>query len=195
MPDPDIDEITKVIEKDLSVSYKLLKLINSPAIRPKYEISSIKQAVVLLGLIEIKKWIFVLALKGLSAEKSDQATKEIIYLSLTRAKLGELIGIAKDRQSESSKYFLLGMFSLIDALLHMPLKSVLAELPLASELKDAIEGRENELKRVLDLIIAIERMELSNRILELELTSSLNEDLLFSLYSKASIWASWLLKE
>lgn len=192
MPVPDIDHITKVIEKDLSISYKLLKLINSPSIRPKYEVSSIKQAVVLLGLIEIKKWIYVLAIKG--AHTDNFAINEIIQLSLTRAKLGELIG-ASQGQQVSSKYFLLGMFSLIDAILQVPLEKVLSELPLAVDIKEALLGTENELKEVLDLIKGMESIQIVNSKNPKQIPSTLSEIELFSLYSKATLWANKLLKE
>src|SRR5690606_31567372 len=54
--EPSLDRITELIERDISLSYKLLKLINSPAYRPKQKINSIRQAIVLLGLIELEKW-------------------------------------------------------------------------------------------------------------------------------------------
>lgn len=194
MPVPDIDHITNVIEKDLSISYKLLKLINSPTIRPKYEVSSIKQAVVLLGLIEIKKWIYVLSIKGVG-ENEDESSKEIIHLSLTRAKLGELLGRYMGiPQIESSKYFLLGMFSLVDTILRVPMEKVLLELPLSNEIKSALTGVDGDLKNVLDLIKSLERMELSSKLFQ-TFTPTLTEADLFSIYSEANVWADKLMKE
>lgn len=193
MPVPDIDHITHVIEKDLSISYKLLKLINSPTIRPKYEVSSIKQAVVLLGLIEIKKWIYVLSIKGVG--ESDEASKEIIHLSLTRAKLGELLGKYMGiKPIESSKYFLLGMFSLIDTILRVPIDKVLAELPLSADIKSALTGTDGDLYYVLELIKSLERMQLSNKLFS-TLTPNLTESNLFEIYSEANIWADKLMRE
>lgn len=193
MPVPDIDHITHVIEKDLSISYKLLKLINSPTIRPKYEVSSIKQAVVLLGLIEIKKWIYVLSIKGVG--DSDEASKEIIHLSLTRAKLGELLGKYMGiKPIESSKYFLLGMFSLIDTILRVPIDKVLAELPLSADIKSALTGTDGDLYYVLELIKSLERMQLSNKLFS-TLTPNLTESNLFEIYSEANIWADKLMRE
>lgn len=194
MPVPDIDHITEVIEKDLSISYKLLKLIKSPTIRPKYEISSIKQAVVLLGLIEIKKWIYVLAIKGVNSSNQDITSKEIIHLSLTRAKLGELIANYQGDRFNSSKYFLLGMFSLVDSILHVPIEKVLSELPLASDIRDALLGEDNELKVVLDLIKSVERMQLGSKAV-MQVAPTMKEDDLFSLYAEANVWANKLMKE
>ncbi|MFD1736477.1 EAL and HDOD domain-containing protein [Bacillus salitolerans] len=193
MPIPDIDHITKVIERDLSISYKLLKLINSPVIRPKYEVSSIKQAVVLLGLIEIKKWIYVLAIKGESSEQ-DESSKEIIHLSLLRAKLGELIGSSLGQQLNGSKYFLLGMFSLVDSILHVPMEKILSELPLASDIKEALLGKPNELKELLDVVKSVERMQLKAKVVN-SFSTVLKDVDLFALYSEASLWADQLMKE
>ena len=61
--EPNINRITEIIEADLSLSYKLLKLINSPIIGRVYKIKSIKQAIVLLGLKELRKWIFLLSFR------------------------------------------------------------------------------------------------------------------------------------
>ncbi|QOR67876.1 HDOD domain-containing protein [Cytobacillus suaedae] len=194
MPVPDIDHITKVIEKDLSISYKLLKLINSPTIRPKYEVSSIKQAVVLLGLIEIKKWIYVLAIKGENKDKNDLTAHEIIHLSLTRAKFGELIGKALGEQGTSSTYFLLGMFSLIDSILKVPLEKILRELPLTNEIKAALSGEQNQLRDILDLTINIEKNPPDSNCMK-PLSSSIDNFELFALYSKATLWARKLLQE
>ncbi|MFZ3590598.1 EAL and HDOD domain-containing protein [Bacillus sp. DJP31] len=191
MPIPDIDHITMVIEKDLSISYKLLKLINSPTIRPKYEVSSIKQAIVLLGLIEINKWIYVLSIKGINTDKNDVASREVIHLSLTRAKLGELIGKTKDPLT-SSKYFLLGMFSLIDTILKVPIEKIMDELPLAVEIKEALLGQENDLKKLLDLMKSVERMQLTSKTVT-ALSPTMNEIKMFELYAEANVWADKLM--
>lgn len=188
-PEPNISRVAEAIENDLSITYKLLKLINSPIIRPKYEIFSVKQAIVLLGLNEIKKWLYVLALRGDQLKNnSTNLQREILKLGLTRAKLGELIGQQEQKNPDNSKYFLLGMFSSIDALLNLPMKQILDELPLAEDVKAALLGEDNNLKKHLDFIKSIERLNMGS--LEVrEHPLSLKEDYLFSLYSRASTWA------
>ena len=88
--EPNINRITEIIEADLSLSYKLLKLINSPIIGRVYKIKSIKQAIVLLGLKELRKWIFLLSFRE-RVKKNNQVPDEAVKMSFTRAKASELI--------------------------------------------------------------------------------------------------------
>lgn len=153
--DPNIDVISSDIEHDLSLSYKLLKLINSPAFRPINKITSIKQAIVLLGLNELKKWIYVLSLKNIKNVK-DTKMDEVIKMSLVRAKLCEQLAIQTGNRL-SAPYMLTGLFSLIDTLLHRDLKDVLNELPLSEEIQDALLGKDNNLNKVLSWALQIEQ--------------------------------------
>lgn len=194
-PEPDLEKIKDVIEKDISLSYKLLRLINNPVFRPRNEVSSIKQAIILLGLNEIKKWIYVLAIRGVE-KWTDGGSKEreIIELSLKRGKLGELIGKKVGREVLASKYFLLGMFSLMDSLLHHPMDTLLEDLPLSNELKDALSGEKNEEYAMLQFLKDIEHAFLENQELMFNPTSMPKEEL-FRLYAEASDWATKVLND
>ncbi|WP_226675064.1 EAL and HDOD domain-containing protein [Rossellomorea aquimaris] len=156
MSEPSIDRISQLIEQDLSLSYKLLKLINSPAYRPKHKIHSIRQAIVLLGLLEIKRWIYVLAVRE-QARKKEQLENEVITLCLTRAKMCELVAEKHDRAPLKSSYFLTGMFSLMETILSMPIDQILKDLPLNDDICDALTGSRNDLKEILELVVSIEK--------------------------------------
>ncbi|MCM3663532.1 HDOD domain-containing protein [Mesobacillus subterraneus] len=194
-PEPDLEKIKDVIEKDISLSYKLLRLINNPVFRPRNEVSSIKQAIILLGLNEIKKWIYVLAIRGVE-KWTDGGSKEreIIELSLKRGKLGELIGKKVGREVLASKYFLLGMFSLMDSLLHHPMDTLLEDLPLSNELKDALSGEKNDEYAMLQFLKDVEHAFLENQELMFNPTSMPKEEL-FRLYAEASDWATKVLND
>ncbi|HEY4553804.1 MAG TPA: HDOD domain-containing protein [Bacillaceae bacterium] len=154
--DIDIPVISQLIEQDLSLSHKLLKLINSPAFRPIHKIKSIRQAIVLLGLREIQKWVYVLALrenKGFSKKLSS----EVIRLSLTRAMLCEKLAGKRLAREDDAGYFLTGMLSLMDSITRVPMEEILRELPLSQAIHDALTGKDSPLKEVLDLVIAVER--------------------------------------
>ena len=153
--DPDLNEITWLIEQDLSLSYKLLKLVNSPAFRTINKINSIKQAVVRIGLKELKKWLYLLSIRGNVSENSDW-TREILNKSLTRAKMCESMAKRKFKQKESSSYFLTGMFSLMDTLLGMDMDHILKLMPLAANICEALKGKSNQLKELLNLCVSIE---------------------------------------
>jgi c-di-GMP-related signal transduction protein len=98
---PDIENVTNIIERDLSLSYQLLKLLNSPANRPIQKIKSIRQAIVLLGFKEIKRWIFILSFKDLT-KKQNSSKNEVVKISLIRAKLCELL--AKKNEPPSAGF-------------------------------------------------------------------------------------------
>jgi c-di-GMP-related signal transduction protein len=191
--DPSIDLISKLIEQDISLSYKLLKLINSPAYRPKHKIHSIRQAIVLLGLIEIKRWIFVLAIRENTGFRN-QLPDEVMRLCLTRAKMCEKISKHQHGNSLSASYFLLGMFSLMDTILSMPIKSILIKLSLGDKINDALCGMENDMRDILDLTIAVEMADwnivdhFSNKI-------EMNDTILFSIYKEACNWTEHVLNE
>ncbi|HHY74464.1 MAG TPA: EAL domain-containing protein [Bacillus bacterium] len=192
--EPNIDYIADIIERDLSLSYKLLKLINSPLNRSRYEISSIKQAISFLGLIKIKKWIYILMIRGLSHDDSDVISKEVIRLSLIRAKLGELLAGYEFKIYNRSKYFLLGLMSLMDSLLHLPMEVAIKDLPLTKEIKNALLGEENELRKVLDFIKSFDYMPNSKEFSQSTVFSLSDTDMM-TLYSEATKWADTVLNQ
>ncbi len=162
------DKLEDLIKRDVSLSYKLLKFINSLAFGFRSEIHSIKQALVLLGQKEIGKWLSLIALRNIGENKPD----ELIVAALCRAKFCELVASRVDLKSRSSDLFLMGMFSLIDAFLDRPLPDILADLPLAEDIKEALQGGNSRLGDVYALVLAYEKgdwEELSRRAARLEL--------------------------
>jgi c-di-GMP-related signal transduction protein len=153
--EPNINDIASKIEQDVALSYKLLRLINTAAFFTRNKINSIKHALVFIGLKEFKKWIYVLTIKQIDHEKNT-GQEEVIKLSLIRAHLCEQLS-QKIGKNDPSPYLLAGMFSLIDNLLHCSIDDALQKLPLSDEIKDAINGKDNEIGKVLDWTIQIEK--------------------------------------
>lgn len=150
---PDFDHISLLIEQDISLSYKILKLINSAAYYLHTKVTSIKHALVLLGIDELKKWITLMTLRNMGDDKPD----EIIRTSLIRAKFLELMSKQLNQQEKSSEAMLMGMLSMIDALMDRPLQEVLEELPLDDEIKNALLLKESEFTNVYMLVLSYER--------------------------------------
>lgn len=190
--EPDIDYIASIIERDLSLSYKLLKLINSPVSGPAYPIKSIKQAIVFLGLIELKKWIYVLSYRERMHDFST-LTVELMKMSFTRAKTGELIASEQGLHMEGSSYFLIGMFSFIDTLMKQPIYKILDKLPLDSTIKETILGHRTPYSDIFELIIAVERAEWS-KINTLSKQVGIRKQKLFQLYTRSRKWANQLME-
>lgn len=191
--EPDLDFITRLIEQDISLSYKLLKLINSPAFLPKNKISSIRQAIVRLGFNELKKWLYILSIRGTTTGKSEWS-REMFNNSLVRAKMCELIALHKNKHKESSSYFLTGLFSLMDVLLGMEMEQILNLMPLQEDICEALKGNPNPMGNALDLSIIFERgvwediNPLCNQL-------QIEEKVALDCYYEAFKWAAKLMKE
>jgi len=191
-PEPDIEEISHLIEQDLSLSYKLLKLANSNVFRAQQKIQSIRHAIMILGLKEIKKWMYILAIRE-GKQKISKTNDEVYKISLVRAKMCEWIA-EKNRRDISASAFLTGMFSLMDSILGIPMDKVLNSLSLDEKISDALRGKDNELKSYLNLVVAMERAEW-DQVIEYAKTISIPDKDLPILYSKACMWAENIFKQ
>lgn len=137
----DFDKMEQIFRRDVALSFKLLKFINSSFFGVRNKISSVRQALVMLGRKEILKWISLLALQNIAQEKPD----EIVVLSLIRARFGELLAFQMGWSKRSNQAFLVGLFSLVDAMLDRPMTDVLRELPLEDDIVVALLRGDNDL--------------------------------------------------
>ena len=150
----DFSSITSVISSDTNLVHKLLTYINSAGVGLANHVSNLKQATVLLGASGVRRWVTLVSLQTFSEDKPP----ELFTLSLMRAKFCELIAAKLKRPGLTADTgFLLGMFSLLDVLLTLPMEDVLKEVNLSDELTDALLGKDNDLRRLLDLVIAYEK--------------------------------------
>lgn len=150
----DFSAITGVISSDTNLVHKLLTYINSAGVGLNNHVSNLKQATVLLGASGVRRWVTLVSLQTFSEDKPP----ELFTLSLLRAKFCELLaGELKRPGLTSDTAFLLGMFSLLDVLLSLPMEDVLKEVSLSDELSEALRGKDNDLRRLLDLVVAYEK--------------------------------------
>ena len=146
-------QLENIMKRDMAVAYKLLRYVNSAALGIRNEISSIKQALVMLGEREVKKWITLLALAGMGEDQPH----EMVRVSLTRARLLENLASAANLGDQKGDLFLLGLFSLIDAVIGRPMLEILAGLPIAYQIKNALLGHDNRLRQLFDVVLAYEK--------------------------------------
>ncbi|MEK6454523.1 HDOD domain-containing protein [Caldifermentibacillus hisashii] len=191
-PEPNIDYLAKIIESDLSFSFKLLKLINNHYQR-NYKIESIKQAIMILGLKEFRRWLYILSIRDASRQQ-DPIIENLIHNSLVRGKFCETLAKKMKIQGEPASYFLTGMFSLIDEILQTPMTTLVKTLPLKDEIIDALIGKENQFQFVLALIIAIE---LTNwdQIGQLAKKINVSDDTITESYLEAIKWSNQFFSE
>jgi len=155
---PNIDEITELIMHDISLSYKLLRLINTLAFGAPKRISSIKQAIVLIGLRQTKRWVQVLALREIGEGPGNGRTQALADYSLTRAKMCELLA-KHDGKKNPEEYFFAGMFSLIDVIMKRDWDAILKLIPLSDEVALTVKGLQTEITPYLQLAEAVERFD------------------------------------
>ena len=151
-PEMNFDRLEGFIKREVSLSYKLLRYINSAFFGLRNKINSIKQALALLGEKEIKKWVSLVTLANMGKDKPE----ELAVHTVTRAKFCESLAPYAGLLNRAGDLFLVGLFSLIDAFLDRPKSDILTEIPIDNEIKEAILGEENRLGRVYRFVLSYE---------------------------------------
>lgn len=132
--------LEKLINQDVSVSFKLLKYLNSAYYSRVSPISSIIQAIAYLGERGVRQFVSLIATSKLSETKPD----ELIRTSIIRARFLEQMADSLDRKN-ASDYFMLGLFSCVDAMLDNSMEYLMEQLPLNSDVKDALVSRSGKM--------------------------------------------------
>jgi EAL and modified HD-GYP domain-containing signal transduction protein len=153
-PELDFERLEKLILEDVSLSYQLLRYVNSPLFALTSNIRSIRQALLYFGETELRKWIALATL----ARTAEDKPSELIRHSLVRARFCESVARLAERGLDQSA-FLTGLFSLLDALMDRPLEETLAAMCLAPEIAAVLNGQAPEggsLAGVYQLALAYE---------------------------------------
>ncbi|CCK82047.1 EAL and HDOD domain-containing protein [Desulfobacula toluolica] len=154
----DIKKIESLIKKDVSVSFKLLKFINSAYFARPTPINTIKDAITYLGMEELRKFINIIAVSDLSESKPN----ELIRSSVIRARLCEQFGTVFKTHFTTEELFTLGLFSVMDAMLDIKMKDVLKNITFSEKIKDGLLGKDKEFKKILKIVVSLERGEWDN---------------------------------
>ncbi|HLY75325.1 MAG TPA: HDOD domain-containing protein [Planctomycetota bacterium] len=154
-PEIEFNELDELIRQDLALSLKLLRYVNSAMFALPQRVDSIRQALAMVGIAVIRRWVSLLALAAMSEDKP----QELIVTSLIRARFCEQIGHAAGMKSADFELFMVGLLSAVDAILDRPMLEVLADLPLTAEVKSALTGQKDGYGRVLGLALAYEKAE------------------------------------
>ncbi len=152
-PEVDFKKLGEIIKNEISLSFKLLRYINSAYFGLRNKINSIMQALALLGEKEIKKWVSLIALANMGQDQPE----ELVIQALIRAKFCESMAPSIGLIQRADNLFLMGMFSLIDTILGRPLAEILKEIPIADEVKDALLGKQNRLRDVYEFVLVCEK--------------------------------------
>ncbi|WP_415892966.1 EAL and HDOD domain-containing protein [Neptuniibacter sp. PT8_73] len=182
-PEATVDSIEQILQRDPELVASLLKLVNSAALGGRRTISSISEAVINIGLTELKKWVLLFALCH-----NKQVPNELIGLLLIKAKMCQLM-TAKHNHVDSGTAFMTGLLSGIDAVLGIPLHELLEQLPVQVEVKRAVLGGNNPLGKLLAQTEAYIRADWD------QLPKGEEFHFVADCYTKSVTWSSNLLQE
>ncbi len=151
--DFDFEKIAEIVSRDVSLSYKLLRMVNSAAFGLRTRVKSVRQALVLLGSEEIKKWVSLIAIRGIG----DDQPEEVITTSLVRARFLEQLSVIYNKAARHDECFLTGLFSTLDVLMNRPMLEILQEIAVTEEIVDALILKEGRMGHAYDLILSYEK--------------------------------------
>ena len=152
-PELVIDELQAIVEADASVTHRLMKYLGSSAFGFRSEIRSIRHALVLMGKTQIRQWVSLVALSEIGSEKPH----ELLVQAAVRGKFCERLSKDGPLADRAPELFLVGVLSLVGAMLDQPRSEVLATLPLAEDTRRALLGEPSSLQPMLAFVEAYER--------------------------------------
>ena len=154
--EPDVDEIERLISLDATLSFGLLKMANSVYFALRHRATTIHQAIMTLGLGQLKQWIYLLSASN-AENQMDEGAEEFLKLSFMRANFAsELMKYAEDIPISRSEAYLMGMFSTLNHLIDAPLEEILNEVPVADAIKEALLHRTGRCGKLYQLVLSYE---------------------------------------
>ena len=151
--EPDIGELEEIITRDASLTYALLKMANSPYFAVHQETTSVRQALIRVGINQLEQWIYLLSFE----DKQENSSEEVLKTSFMRANFASAL-VKKLRQFpiNSSDAYLMGMFSTLEYMIDASIEDILFEIPIIEEVKNALISKEGPAGRLYELILCYE---------------------------------------
>ncbi|WP_461209754.1 EAL and HDOD domain-containing protein [Desulfocurvus sp. DL9XJH121] len=190
-PEFEVDRLSRIIQLDPSLSYRLFRYINSVGMGVANKVESVTRAITLLGQRQLSQWLRVVIMSDLAPSRKGQ---EVAFLSVHRARFLELLARHCPESHAPETMFLLGLFSLLDALLGQPMQDILTHVPLDENVAAALTGTKNEFEDCLELAMALERADLPTAT-KLLGGHNVSADKATPLYTEAMDWTMRILGE
>ncbi len=155
--EPDIEVVEEIVSRDVSLTYALLKMANSAYFAVHHETASIRQAIVRVGINQLKQWVYLLSFK-----EGENTSEEMLKTSFMRANFASaLVKRLKKFPINSSDAYLMGMFSTLEYMVDASMEEILAEIPIVDAVKEALISKEGEAGKLYELVLCYERAEWS----------------------------------
>lgn len=150
----ELERLREIIASDVAITYKLLRFLNSAYYYLLQKVKSVRHGVALLGEKELRNFCMLVIISELASDKPD----ELVRLVLVRAKLCEVLGKSVGiSESECLNLYMIGLFSLLDAMLDCPMSEILDKLPINAVVKESLLGKKNAYTDFLRLSQAFEK--------------------------------------
>jgi c-di-GMP phosphodiesterase len=149
-PELGFDELAGLIAADPALSYRLLRYINSAYVGLRTPLSSLREALITLGLRRVRSWASLLLISDIGQDR-----KELVLTALLRARMCEALAPAV--ACDPDEAYLAGLLSVVDALVDRPLREAVDLLPVSEHIHDALLDRDGPLGRLLERALAFER--------------------------------------
>jgi EAL and modified HD-GYP domain-containing signal transduction protein len=183
-PQLNFDRLEDLIKHEVSLSARLLRYLNSAAMGLRHKLTSIKQAMAMLGEGPLRKWASLVAISALGEDK----VPELLVTCLARARFCELLAAPSGMAGRELDMFLMGLFSAMDAVMDQPLDTMISQIPVPEDVSAALLGANTLLGQVCRLVLSFERGNLALT----EMTArrlNIPVDQVSSLYCQAVAWA------
>jgi len=148
----DFEELERAVKSDVSLSHKLLRMLNSAGFGWRRRIESVRHALVALGEEAVRKWLSLLCIASIAADRP----QELVVQSLSRAWFLEQLGPCAGMGDRKTDLFFMGIVSLLAALLLRPLDEIVDQLTLAEDVERGLLGRDGRMGEALELARAFE---------------------------------------
>lgn len=188
-PNLSVAGLEDLIKHDASLCFRLLQTVNSAAWAQSREVTTLRQALLLVGRDTMRRWASLWILAGLGSDDR----QELVHMASIRGRLCELLMARQAGPDSEGEGFLLGMCSCLDAILEQPMSAVLEALPLSPQISAALLGRENPARNLLDTVMAYERGDW-DMCLRLAAVAGLQPSWLPAAHADALGWAEQLVR-
>ncbi|MFY9674015.1 MAG: EAL domain-containing protein [Terriglobales bacterium] len=142
-------DLERLLKQEAAICYRLLRYLNSPIFGLKLEVKSVRHAMAILGERELRRWIRLVVTVG----AAEQGCSELVLMGMTRARFCELLSA---KVKSNTDLFLMGLLSVMDAILEIDMATLLEKLPVDHDIKTALLGQAGGLRPLYQLMLAQE---------------------------------------